>query len=113
MGIFGQSNTYAINEIHRNIGDINHHLQKIDNSISQYNDICLENANEISESFLKILEIQQAVQPLLNSLSDKEQAKMTLCWMDGRYLPLHMWNASYQLFLTQIKNGILKLEHLL
>lgn len=107
MGLFGNSNT--VNEIHREIGCINDYLRKMESCVNKHGGINLNNSEQIADYFVKTLKHQEQVQSLLNMLSEREQSKLSLCWMDGRYFPLYMWNGSYLMVMNQVKRELDKI----
>ena len=108
MGLWGNSNTTT--EIQKEIGYINDYLCKMENNVTRHKGINIQNAETIAEYFMKTLSHQQNAQSLMNKLSDRELNNLTLRWMDGRYLPFHLWNSSYQLVMQQIKGGLDRID---
>ena len=106
MALFGNSATIA--EIHREIGIINDYLRKMETNVNNNRGIHSSNVETIASYFNEIVGHQVKAQSLMDKLSDRELRNLTLCWMDGRYLPLYMWNSSYQLVMNQVKNGLIK-----
>ena len=106
MELFGNSATIA--DIHREVGHINDYLRRMESEISRNNGINHNNTETIASYFIQVASLQEKIQSLLDRLSDRELSNLTLCWIDGRYLPLSMWNASYLLVMNQIKNELHK-----
>jgi len=106
MALFGNSTT--LTDLHREIGYINDYLRKMESEITRNGGIDYRNIETISNYFINVATLQQKVQNLIDRLSDREIRGLTLCWIDGRYLPPHLWNASYLLIMNQVKNAIEK-----
>jgi len=106
MALFGNSAT--ITEIHREIGIINDYIRKMESNINNNRGVNFDNVETIASYFIEIVQHQQKTQVLMDKLSDRELRNLTLSWTDGRYLPFHMWNASYLLIMNKIKNELEK-----
>ena len=108
MALFGNSAT--ITEIHREIGIINDYIRKMESNINTNNGIHRHNVEVFTSYLVTMKSHKEKVEVLVNSLSDRELRNLTICWIDGKYFPLFMWNDLFKMVMTDINNEILKFE---
>lgn len=97
-------------QIQDEIKNMNRQMQQVGNLINQYNGICSRNIEQVAITMQDLQHSQQIVQRLLDSLSASQQNNLSVPWMDGRYLPLFMWDGSFRLVMTQFNQAIQEFE---
>jgi hypothetical protein len=86
MALFGNSTT--INEIHRKAGYIIENLRKIETTLISSGGATYSNTETLNNYMYAGRSHNQTLQSLLSRISDREYRQLSLCWMDGNYLPL-------------------------
>ncbi|MCD8102301.1 MAG: hypothetical protein LUE26_07015 [Alistipes sp.] len=104
MAFFNKaSDNPTINRIHQRIERMNNLLCHIENSLNQNGGLDRYNELRISTWLESLIEEQTETEILLRQLTTKEQQRLNLKWMDGRVLPLAVWNGSYSMLMAQLQ----------
>ncbi len=102
MALFGNSTT--LNEIYREAGSIIENLRKIENILISYGGVAYNNTEMLNNYTYAFRSHNQKLQSLFGRISDREYRQLTLCWMDGRYLPVYIWQTHCAMFIEQLIN---------
>lgn len=108
MGLLWRTRSDEIkDEIQELIGQMNRLLLRVQDSLVNNNGGTGFNISEIEDLSQRMNIVQNRIEVLSHELSDAKVATLNVPWLDGRYFPLPMWIASYNLCVTKIKNALI------
>ena len=110
MGLFGRSNADKIaDNIREQAKYILVQLNGIDEIFCRDGGATLYNIQELSMYLQRIGQMHNAIQAELDKLSATQQSRVVLPWVNGKLYDLFVWNLSYQMVMSKIKQEIDKL----
>ena len=102
MGLFFNTRTDKIkNEIKLLIGNINASIRELVTEMDR-NEITLTNQKAILSNLTYINQNREKVNSLLQQLTPSQTDSLRVPWLDGRMLPIFMYDGSYRLVMTRI-----------
>ncbi len=95
MGLFWNSKLDDTKrEIARLSIPLNHTLKSIESCLIKNNGITLSNLEEMSNLYQTMNEQCNKIVEVINQLSSREASTILITWVDGRSIPIYLWEAS-------------------
>lgn len=110
MGLFFKSQTDNIKEqIQRHAAKINEQLRLLAQEVDN-NGITISNMELLAQIMNNINIPHAAINSLLQQLDASQQSSLMLPWMDGRYLPIFVWDGSFRMIMAKFIEDIEQAE---
>ena len=109
MGLFWKSDSdRIIEQVQELVGRINQTLLSLQNSLVANHGATDNNIFELNLISENLLKQQNQLNELLANLTDSQQMKTSVAWIDGRYFPLPMWMMSYNAAVGKLQYALKK-----
>lgn len=110
MGLFFNSQLDRIKEqIQSHAAKINEQLRLLAQQMDN-NGVTIGNIEFIASIMSNINTPHAAINSLLQQLNASQQSSLMLPWMDGRYLPIFVWDGSFRMIMAKFIEEIEQAE---
>lgn len=110
MGLFFNSQLDRIKEqIQSHAAKINEQLRLLAQEMDN-NGVTISNIEFIANIMNNINIPHAAINSLLQQLNASQQSSLMLPWMDGRYLPIFVWDGSFRMIMAKFIEEIEQAE---